>query len=106
MLLCVGDGLGLALASEDASTNGLADTDTQTTGKGNDEGSEKDLEPQSLLLGDAAPPGVDAVATTGSGSSALSSLGLVLVTECLLGRPHCALFGTAIEAQAGSSRDG
>lgn len=106
MLLCVGDRLGLTLASEDTSTDGLADTDAETTGNGNKEGSDEDLEPQSLLLGDAAPPGVDAAAATGSGCSALGSLGLILVAKRLLSRPHCAFFGTAIKAQSGSSGDG
>jgi len=105
-LLCVGNWLGLTFASEDTSTNGLADTDAETTGDGNKEGSKEDLEPQSLLLVDAAPPGVDAAATTGSGRSALSSLGLVLVAKRLLGGPHCALLGTAIKAQSGTGGDG
>lgn len=102
-LLGVGNGLGLTLASKDTSANGLADTDTETTSDGNEEGSEENLEPQSLLLADAAPPGVDAVAATGSGCSALGSLGLILVAKRLLGGPHGALFGTAIEAQSGSA---
>jgi hypothetical protein len=111
MLLCVGsvnvgNRLGLTLAGKDTSTDGLADTDTETTGDGNEECSDEDLEPQSLLLANAAPPSVNAVATTGSGSSALGSLGSVLVAKSLLGGPHCAFFGTAIKAQSGSSGDG
>ena len=106
MLLCVGDGLGLTLASKDTSSDSFADTNAETTGDGNKEGSKEDLEPQSLLLADAAPPGVDAAATTGSGCSALSSLGLVLVAKGLLGGPHCALLGTAIKAQSGTGGDG
>ena len=102
-LLCVGDGLGLTLASKDTGTDGLADTDAETAGDGNKEGSDEDLEPQSLLLADAAPPGVDAVAATGSGCPALGSLGLILVAKRLLGGPHCAFLGTAVEAQSGSA---
>ena len=100
MFLCVGDRLGLTLAGKNASTNGLADTNAETASYGNDEGSEEDLEPQSLLLAHAGPPGVDAATTTGSCCSALGSLGLILVTKSLLGRPHCAFFGTGIEARS------
>ena len=104
--LRVGDGLCLALASEDTSTDGLADTDAETTGDSNKESSDEDLEPQPLLLADAAPPGIDAGASTSSGSSALGSLGLILVAKRLLGWPHCAFFGTAIEAHSGTGGDG
>ena len=99
-LLCVGNGLGLTLASKNTSTDSFADTDTETASNSDDEGSDQDLEHESLLLAHAAPPCVDAIAPARSGSSALGSFGLILVTECLLGGPHCAFFGAAVEAQS------
>jgi hypothetical protein len=109
MLLCVGgvdvgNRLGLTLASKDTSTDSLADTDTETTGDGNKECSDENLEPQSLLLADAAPPGVDAVATTGSGGSALGSLGSVLVAQSLLGGDEVSLLTGSLEVVVVGSR--
>lgn len=100
MFLGVGDRLGLTFASKDASTDSLADTNAQAASDSNNEGSEEDLEPQSLLLAHAGPPSVDATATTGSGGSALGSLGLVLIAKGLLSWPHCAFLGTGIKAQS------